>query len=294
MNLHRSFAALAFLMAATAVLAVQVARALVGTPNVPARIEAHPGPAAHPRDTSITFRGDYESGDRSQWLQCFTQGAATCGAVSNPVRQGRYAGLFSTEKDRRVGPTERAENLAYPGDTLGTESYYAWSTLFPRGFDTPSWANLHQFFPRYYDVTGCVQEHFYASHQGRGPAPADALFLEVCAGDVSSGRAPRSRVFKLQRGLNRGRWNDYVLHVVWSYRSDGLLVVWHRVQGRAWRRALLYRGPTMQYERGAKLSIGVSEGFYRPATGRPTRVYQDGFVRGDSFAAVARAAFGSG
>jgi hypothetical protein len=104
----------------------------------------------------------------------------------------------------------------------------------------------------------------------------------------------RSQVFKIQQGLHLGRWNDYVLHVTWRPRANGLFVVWHRVEGGKWRRALLYRGPTMLYKPGARDSIGVSEGFYRPRSARRTTIYQDGFVRGESFAAVARAAFGDG
>jgi len=283
---------LTFVVLATILLTLQVGRARVAV-HLPGKIVRDRGPVER-RDTSISFRGDYESGDRSQWLECFTEGAATCTVTRTPVRQGSYAGVFTTSPDRTRGATERAENVAYPGDRLGTASYYAWSTLFPRGFDTPSWANVRQFFQRYYEKTGCVQEHFYVSHTGARPRPADSLFLEICAGDISSGRTVSRHVFKIQQGLHLGRWNDYVLHVVWSYRSSGLFVVWHRVQGRAWRRALLYRGPTMQYKPRARVSVGVSEGFYRSRASGPATIYQDGFVRGKSFAAVSRAAFGPG
>jgi hypothetical protein len=291
MSVQRSFAILAIVACTTTLVTLEVGRARVGL-DVPSPSAAADGSGAT-GDTGISFRGDYESGDRSQWLECFRQGAATCSVTRNPVRQGSYAGVFTTSPARTRGHTERAENLAYPGDGLGSESYYAWSTLFPRGFETPSWANVRQFFPRDYELTGCVQEHFYVSHTGAAPRPADSLFLEICAGDISSGRPMSRRVFKIQQGLHLGRWNDYVVHVVWSYRSRGLFVVWHRVQGRAWRRALLYRGPTLQYKRRARVSVGVSEGFYRSRASKPATIYQDGFVRGRSFAGVSRAAFGS-
>jgi hypothetical protein len=242
----------------------------------------------------ITFRGDYETGDDSQWDDCHVQNASRCSVVRRPVRQGRFAGRFTTSAAADPGGTERAENVVTDlGDTLGSDKYYAWSTMFPRGFRTPSWANFRQFGGGNTGITGCVQEHFYASYDPPSNGPADAVFLEICAGDLSSGQMPRKRVFKVHDRLNLGRWNDYVLHVRWSHRSaDGLLTVWHRVAGGRWRRAVSYRGPTAQYQSGQRTRIGTTEGLYRSGTTSPATVYHDGFVSGRSFAAVTRAAFG--
>ena len=291
MTLHRSFAALAFLASVTVLFAFEVGRALLGAHSTSATIAPRAADAAR-SDGSITFRGDYESGDRSQWLECLTRSAATCSVVRRPVRQGAYAGVFTAAGAGRGRLGESAANVAYLGDKLGSDSYYAWSTLFPRGFRTSSWANVHAFFPRDFVVPNCLQEHFYAS-RSRATAPYHGLFVAICAGDASV-RRPQSLVFMLQRRLYVGHWNDYVVHAIWSHRSDGLFVVWHRVQGGPWTRVLRYRGPTALYQRGAPVRIGVSEGLNRPSSSRPATVYQDGFVRGDSFAAVTRAAFGAG
>ncbi|MEA2268645.1 MAG: hypothetical protein QOC64_1255 [Solirubrobacteraceae bacterium] len=242
----------------------------------------------------ITFRGDYETGDRSQWSECHTQNRSRCSVTRSPVRQGRFAGKFTTSASDDPPTTERAENVAALGDRLGDEAYYAWSTMFPRGFRTPSWANFHQFGAGNTGITGCVQEHFFVSYDPPSRGPANAVYVEICAGDVSSGRMPRAHVFKLHDGLNRGRWNDYVVHVRWSHRrAEGRFVVWHRVAGGRWRRVLDYHGATAQFQHGQRIRMAAAEGLYRSGTSKPATIYQDGFVRGTSFAAVEAAAFGS-
>jgi len=241
----------------------------------------------------IDFRGNYETGDLSQWGQCHTQNRSRCGVTTRVVRQGRYAGRFTTSSADDPGGTERAENVADLGDKLGSSRYYAWSTMFPRGFRTPSWANFRQFGAGNTGITGCVQEHFFASYDPPSHGPANATYVEICAGDLSSGRTPPKRVFKIHQHLNLGRWNDYVLHVRWSYRRAGRLTVWHRVAGGRWRRAVDSHGPTAKYQRAQPVRMGTREGLYRSAAPTPATVYHDGFVSGDSFNAVVAAAFGS-
>jgi hypothetical protein len=243
--------------------------------------------------SSITFRGDFETGDRSQWSDCHTQNASRCSVTRSPVRQGRFAGRFTTSAADDPPTTERAENVADLGDTLGDEAYYAWSTMFPRGFRTPSWANFQQFGAGNTGITDCVQEHFFVSYDPPSTGPANAVYLEICAGDLTSGVKPRKRTFKLHDGLNLGRWNDYVVRARWSYRADGRFVVWHRVAGGRWRRVLDFHGATAQYEKGEPVHMATAEGLYRSGTTRPATVYHDGFVRGTSFDAVRAAAFGT-
>ncbi|MEA2322533.1 MAG: hypothetical protein QOD81_2383 [Solirubrobacteraceae bacterium] len=242
--------------------------------------------------SSITFRGDFETGDRSQWSDCHTQNASRCSVTRSPVRQGRFAGKFTTSASDDPPTTERAENVADLGDGLGDTAYYAWSTMFPRGFRTPSWANFQQFGAGNTGITDCVQEHFFVSYDPPSHGPANAVYLEICAGDLSSGRKPGKRTFKLHDGLNLGRWNDYVVRAHWSHRADGRFVVWHRVAGGRWRRVLDFRGATAQYQNGEPIRMATAEGLYRSGTTRPATVYHDGFVRGTSFDAVRAAAFG--
>jgi hypothetical protein len=266
--------------------------ALVVLAGALALLGARDGAERTAATSRITFRGDFETGNSSQWNECHTQNRSRCGVVTSPVRQGRYAGQFTTSAADRPPTTERAENVADLGDTLGDTAYYAWSTMFPRGFRTPSWANFQQFGAGNTGIDDCVQEHFFASYDPPSHGPADSVYLEFCAGDLTSGRRPRKRTFKLHSGLNLGRWNDYVVRARWSYRRDGRFTVWHRVAGGRWRRVLDYHGATVQYERGQPVRIATSEGLYRSGTTRPATVYHDGFVRGTSFAAVEAAAFG--
>src|SRR3954454_7011113 len=103
MSLRRSMAILAFVVVATILVTLRSGRAGVGAhiPDTMARDRESP---QHP-DARISFRGDYEPGDRSQCLWCFTQAAATCSVTPRHVRQGSYAGVFTPSPARSRGST---------------------------------------------------------------------------------------------------------------------------------------------------------------------------------------------
>ena len=92
---------------------------------------------------SVNWAGDFESGDLSQWA---TKQALPWGAslVGTPVRNGRHSARFEVRPgdDPINAKGERAElatRVADGGGFEGRETWYGWSTYFPRA-STPRWA----------------------------------------------------------------------------------------------------------------------------------------------------------
>ena len=83
------------------------------------------------------FRGDYETGNFSQWsaIQALP-GDVTI--ASSPVRQGSYSARFQVNPGDNplncCAGSERSEVYASTGEAAGTESWWAWSTYFPSDF----------------------------------------------------------------------------------------------------------------------------------------------------------------
>jgi hypothetical protein len=270
-------------------IAVMVAGALLGPAATPAAVSPPPPPG------EVTFRGDFETGDLSQFAgrppQCFTQNDSTCEVVGRGARQGMYAGRFTTNATDDPPTTQRAMVFGYPpGEQDGGESYYAFAVMFPTGFVTPSWLDFLEFDIRDHGILGCNMVEFFASYDDA--PPAHQVFVRVCAGLTSD---VHERTFNVQDGLNVGQWNEYVLHVKWRHDATGLLEVWHRVQGGAFAKVVTYEGPTDYFDSSWTQPevVGFEYGMYRSGdTGGPQSVYHDGLVRGTSLDAVVRAAFG--
>jgi len=270
-------------------LAVMAAGALL----VSAAVAAAAPPSLTPGE--VTYRGDFETGDISQFAgqppQCFTQNDSTCEVVSAGARQGTYAGKFTTNATDDPPTTQRAMVFGFPpGEQDGGESYYAFAVMFPTGFETPSWLDFLEFDVRDHSILGCNMVEFFASYDDA--PPAHQVFIRVCAGLAGD---VHDRTFKVQHDLNVGQWNEYVLHVKWRHDATGLLEVWHRVQGATFEKVVTYDGPTDYFGSSWTLpaEIGFEYGMYRSGdTGGAQSVYHDGLVRGTSFEAVADAAFG--
>ncbi len=265
---------------------------------------------------AISFRGDYETGDYSQWgsLQYeFDRPLSESFAiVTDPVREGRYAAQFTVRHGYSPFGWDESTEVArgFSDQGAGTEYYYAFSVLFPEGWTDPKgWALVVQFYTKTFPV-----------FQGPPPVSIDAgaraLRMHVATGlsPVASGSPVRreyKRSFLIAPTLNPGRWNDFLLHVRWAADRSGFLHLWHRVGSGWWRRSVWAEGiPTLRYNPafngGAADPIGlIKEGLYRQSfcrvpvqincAGGPSRqtgvqppsvVFHDGFRRGDALAEV--------
>jgi hypothetical protein len=109
------------------------------------------------------------------------------------------------------------------------------------------------------------------------------------------------------RPLELGLWHDFIFHIYFKAQSNGILEIWHRVEGGAWEK--LYSNvpgagaiiqvaphPTLNWNQSGGVpgvnnnGAGVDFQLYR-GKARPTEhIYQSGIVRRQSEAAV-RAVF---
>jgi MYXO-CTERM domain-containing protein len=210
----------------------------------------------------VLWRGDYETGDLSQWDK--VDGLASRLTVeSSVVHQGSKALRVELHQgDVSSSGTRNEVVLSDPAhfESEGNDRWYAWSTLFPA--DYPS-NDTWQVFTQWHH-TGCcgsppvefsvIGEHIQLGHDGS----AEVLWT-----------AP----------LVRGVWHDFVVHVFWS-STDGYVELYYdgaKVLGKTSVQTL-YPGEQAYLKQGlywnaAITSVGV--------------LYHDGMVMGTSLADVA-------
>jgi hypothetical protein len=240
----------------------------------------------NPSDTRV-FAGDWETGDSSQWsgnhwnrnVPLSDQFAI----VSDPVHQGGFAARFTVRPGDKFGTTsgERSEVL-YTGanEVEGDDVWYAWSTLFPSNWTTPTGWSIFTQWHSSYPVSPPI------SFNMKG----ERIQVNFNTGAVDSGGATVKPVYRITDALERGVWNDFVVHIVWSSTS-GSIQVWHRTGGNRFELKVDATDvPTMQTLGGVVSSNYVKIGFYRNDEPNLTSVvYQDGFSRATTPQALAPA-----
>jgi len=162
-----------------------------------------------PTGSGVVWRGDFETGNYSQWSSAQIVSADRMMAVTSPVREGRYAMKVTVRQgdDPISSSGNRNELVRITREPVGSEYYYKWSTMFATDF--PS-ASTWQLF---------LQWH----HEGSSGSPPVELFvygeeLRMNIRSTTVWRAP----------LVRGAWQDFVLRVKWSPDpSVGFVELYH-------------------------------------------------------------------
>ncbi|ATB40348.1 carbohydrate-binding protein [Cystobacter fuscus] len=149
---------------------------------------------------SPVWKGDFESGDLSQWTGKQEVASDRLQVVSSPDRQSQYALKVTVRKgdDPINASGNRNELFHYGNETEGSEYYYKWSTMFAPDF--PS-ANTWQLFTQWHQdgTSGSPPLEFYAWGEN--------IYLRL------EGRDDR---VVWSAPLVRDQWLDFVLHVKWS------------------------------------------------------------------------------
>jgi hypothetical protein len=233
------------------------------------------------------FAGDWETADASQWSGNHWDRHFPLSdqfeIVTDPVRQGGFAAKFTVRPGDKFGSTsgERSEVL-YTGadEKRGDDAWYAWSTLFPSNWSTPTGWSIFTQWHSYYPVSPPI------SFNMKG----ERIQVNLNTGSVDSGAASFKPVYPITDALQRGVWNDFVVHIVWS-GTNGSLTVWHRTGTDRFVKRVDATGiPTMQVQGGVASDNYLKIGFYR--NDDPSRVnvlYQDGFSRATNPQALAPA-----
>lgn len=225
------------------------------------------------------WRGGFETSDLRQWEHTW-QGrdqSAQFQLTRSPSRDGGLAARFTVRPGDVYGAStgERSElALVHSAEGPGQQWYYAWSTLFPVGWEAPrSWGAIVQWHSRF-PVPAAI------AFDARG----STLKLQLFAGPISTSGLV-TRTWQLLGGLSPGRWNDFVVYVRWS-ASDGAIQVWHRLAGqRAYRRVLAVTGvPTLQFDTTGVSSNYLKLGLYRNVDTATSVVVHDSMRRAPSLA----------
>lgn len=225
----------------------------------------------------LVERLDYETGSLDQWdsVQAVPGGATI---ITSPVRQGKYAAKFVVRPgdDPIDSSGTRAEVLRGTGEGEGDESWWAWSTYFPDGWNPDpetTWNTITQW---HHTGSSCgVPLTFKADTR---PDP-DNIRLVVRGGDLDSDCQSQHYQLFVLYDIEKNRWYDHVLHVKWSSDpSVGFVEVW--VNGvkvvPKTHAATLYTGQ----------DVYVKQGFYRGDSSLTSEIVHDGLIRGESLADV--------
>jgi hypothetical protein len=219
-------------------------------------------------EAGILWAGDYETGNLNQWAgaQAVPGGAAVTTA---PLRSGVYAARFVVRPgDDPIGSTgERAELLAWTGETAGVESWWAWSTYFGDDFE-PAPNTQWNIFTQWHNsgTTGQSNAHFEVNTS----TTPWTLQLRKFGGELIANQV----VFTLAP-FERNRWFDFVFHVRWAPDDTGFVEVWLDGQLVV---PLTYT-PTSYFGQG----VYLKQGFYRAESSGTSVVYHDGMRRGQSY-----------
>lgn len=266
--------------------------------------------AQSPPAANLLFVGDFETGTRSQWSggQCANTGvpssdsAGVRGTVNLTVRvvgQGRYAARFNLPA---ADANQACELLDERPIGLGTDDYYGLMVLFPQNWREPSsrgWGlSIAQFsFQGIWGAPVSLNAHArnIALNVQSGLCSPVTSAHPGCAYSSGSGGNIRP-MLAVPAPLKLGVWHELIVHVYHSTDSTGVVEVWHRLKGETrWRKTVSFHGyPTVQWTEDRlpvlKFNATVDKvGAYRGNADFPLSVWQDGFVRANSFDAAAAA-----
>lgn len=209
---------------------------------------------------TVLWRGDLETGDRSQFSHEDMVSADRLQVMRDPVAQGEYAlKVTVVQGDNPNGASgNRNEMVKMTNDPEGSEYYYSWSTFFPN--DYPS-VNTWQVFAQWHHPTCCGSPPIAFYTYG------DQIRLDMGATGDYRGFTP------WWTPLIRGRWSKFTAHIHWS--ADASLG-WMEV---------FYNGklamPRTYGFTGALTYLKM--GLYRDASVWQTEsIYQDGMVKADA------------
>jgi uncharacterized protein (TIGR03382 family) len=204
----------------------------------------------------VAWKGDFETGNISQWTRSQAVANSRLQIVSDVVREGRYA-LKATVRqgDDPIGASGNRNELLYISqEKTGSTWFYKWSTMFPKSY--PS-SDTWQVFAQWHQE-GCC-----------GSPPLE-FFVRGEEMNLRVGGADGEILW--QSPLNRDAWHDFILEVKWSSNKKvGYVQLWHN--GKV---AVPKTFGATQY--GSEFNY-LKLGLYRDDAIRPEAfVYHDGFT----------------
>jgi hypothetical protein len=214
-------------------------------------------------DGTVRWRGDFETGDISQWGIVQRVASDRIAVTQDPTRQGDYAARFEVQPGDNIGDTPtRAELGARLGEQEGEERYYRWFTYFDQDFPTE------------------YEDEFITFTQWRAVDESDDYTSFMVWGDEIELHRNGAR---WSTPLVKGVWHEFVYHVKWSPDPDvGFIELWYDGE------LVLpeFRIETMSGTPGDGVENYVKQGLYKDDEIPTAVLYHDGFVAGTSLEAV--------
>ncbi len=211
----------------------------------------------------VVWRGDFETGDRSQYSSTQMVSADRLEVVTSPVAEGKYA-LKATVRqgDDPINASGNRNELVYLSrEAVGSEYYYRWKVMFAKDF--PS-VDTWQLFTQWH-------------HDGCCGSPPVEFYVR---GEEIRLSLPGTNEIPWRTKLTRGVWHEFILHAKWSPDPKvGFVELWHNKE-----RVLPKRGAMTMYS-GQRNYLKL--GLYRSDTVKPVGVvYHDGFIQATALSDV--------
>lgn len=219
-------------------------------------------------DAAVIWRGDERP---SQWDS--TQSVIGPFQISSPVRQGNSAIRYVVRPgdDPINSSGERSELVVFPGTRDGDEEWWAWSTYFPEAWNpnpNTEWNIITQW---HHTGSTCGPPLSLRVDTRQDP---NYVRVKIRGGNLGNCSAQYGPTDIRLHDVEKGKWFDYIVHVVWRDDPSGLVEVWvngNKVVSR--QHATLYSGQGAYFK----------QGLYRGESNRTTEIIHDGTVLGQSF-----------
>jgi hypothetical protein len=273
--------------------------ALAALEAAPATAHSHSRAAKVQLPGTLVFRGDFETGDSSQWrwaVQCANTGFPSDGSLargritvqSKIVAQGKYAARFDLPAATAANACETVRKR-----TLGlNEQWYALEFRLPLDWHEPSPTGWGMAIAQlnYQKIWGAPVA-LYAHANGVRLILNSGLCRPVgtpyppgpgCR--YNSGPTGNlAPMWVIPTAPKLGVWHQVLVHVRWAKTKAGLLQVFHRLRGKlAWQKEIDFRGkPTVQWTSSVPASPADTTadkiGAYRGQARVPVSVWHDAF-----------------
>jgi hypothetical protein len=211
----------------------------------------------------VLWRGDFETGNTSQWTSQQAVAPDRLRVVTSPVDQGKHALRVEVRQgdDPINASGDRAELVrSNPLEVEGNERFYAWSTMWPANY--PS-VKTWQLFAQWH-------------HTGLNGSPPMELIIN--GEQISLRVGAQTTVW--QAPLVRGPWHRFVFHVKWSSNPQvGFVELWYDGQLVLPKRMIA----TMYPGQSNYLKLGLYRNDIITETGV---IFHDGMVVGTTLADV--------
>lgn len=226
----------------------------------------------------LLFIGDFEKGDLSGWSVSGNAPQVT----TEIVRSGKYA--MKSVLDRWHSKVSYRTEVSGPGSEVGKEYWYGFSIYLPKDYKPDKiWEIVAQWHGVPDFNIGETWRNPVMALMTTGGVWSLSNIWDAKRNTFASGKKVYGGGHKYDLGpYQTGVWTDWVFHVKWSYRKDGLLEVW-----KNGKLVVQQHGPNCFNDaKGPYFKMGIYKGWRDPkrSCDAVTRrvLYHDEFRMGDA------------